>query len=485
MADGNEVVDVTAGLGRREPSSRSRTSRRQPAEGAANGGQSECRSELILALAKSVYLSRNPTQRQTDQAGGRSASPILMECLDRKGHFIRDHIIQIDGDWLIVRVFDLAVVTDDAKAAIESTVAVMQLVSRRTPFLAPEVYRMDATASNELGMPYIVLEHIEGLSFSEAWGDEGQDHSATRRERMLATYAHAMTELNSISCSAIGSVGSELSPEGTITDVGPSYLWIIQESSAGEEQLMVKTVSPCHSTLRYLQEVRAPGRDTKWKGGEDYMINQMIQILGDDDKKARGRFKYTLGWSEDNRSATIWGHDGSLKGIMDWTSVQSLPACLGYCRYPDFITEDWRPRSYDSVSWRKENEKGELARYRTLFARCIADSGSANGVRVRLTLGSDVLYTMYTAITDQWQRTPICVHFTKHAISLPESELSESSVGFVALECLERLSLPSIGCRGLREEARSGLRRLVQSKRQMVVRSRSHQGTGLSACGET
>ena len=38
--------------------------------------------------------------------------------------------------------------------------------------------------------------------------------------------------------------------------------------------------------------------------------------------------------------------DGALAALIDWDNVHTVPRCIGYSRYPSWITRDWDPNRY-------------------------------------------------------------------------------------------------------------------------------------------
>lgn len=56
--------------------------------------------------------------------------------------------------------------------SLVSEAQTMRLIKRETSVPVPEVYAFDATISNELGCPYILMEMIHGKPLYEVWFDE-------------------------------------------------------------------------------------------------------------------------------------------------------------------------------------------------------------------------------------------------------------------------------------------------------------------------
>jgi Phosphotransferase enzyme family len=62
--------------------------------------------------------------------------------------------------------------------------------------------------------------------------------------------------------------------------------------------------------------------------------------------------------------------DGTVTGIIDWDNVHTVPRCVGYARYPSWITRDWDPvlHGYGDPNARFENSPEELERYRQHYS---------------------------------------------------------------------------------------------------------------------
>ena len=62
--------------------------------------------------------------------------------------------------------------------------------------------------------------------------------------------------------------------------------------------------------------------------------------------------------------------DGTLIALIDWDNVQTVPRCIGYTRYPAWITRDWDPAKYGYglPNTRPENSPEELEYYRSQYA---------------------------------------------------------------------------------------------------------------------
>jgi hypothetical protein len=62
--------------------------------------------------------------------------------------------------------------------------------------------------------------------------------------------------------------------------------------------------------------------------------------------------------------------DGTLAALIDWDNVHTVPRCIGYSRYPSWITRDWDPNryGYGIPGCRPENSPEELDYFREIYA---------------------------------------------------------------------------------------------------------------------
>ena len=83
----------------------------------------------------------------------------------------------------------------------------MSFLHENTSIPIPQIYAFDETTSNELGVPYILMDSVEGFPVSEKWFDTtGPTPLQERRLRILDTVAIAMSQLSQFQFDKIGSL---------------------------------------------------------------------------------------------------------------------------------------------------------------------------------------------------------------------------------------------------------------------------------------
>lgn len=124
------------------------------------------------------------------------------------------------------------------------------------------------------------------------------------------------------------------------------------------------------------------------------------------------------------------GRGGQRTGIIDWDLVQTLPRCVGYCRYPSWITRDWDPLMY---GWPKikesENSPEELQRYREHFDR---EMGAALGWKGDwiYTKKSHIREAVWIAALNARNRLEICRKMVEVVIGGQE-EKADDALGMI------------------------------------------------------
>jgi hypothetical protein len=83
---------------------------------------------------------------------------------------------------------------------------------------------------------------------------------------------------------------------------------------------------------------------------------------------------FFLAYPDFDRQNVLVSEDGTLTALIDWDNVHTVPRCIGYSRYPAWITRDWDPAmyGYGLPNTRPENSPEELEYYRVRYAHKIS-----------------------------------------------------------------------------------------------------------------
>jgi hypothetical protein len=106
--------------------------------------------------------------------------------------------------------------------------------------------------------------------------------------------------------------------------------------------------------------------------------------------------------------------EGNLTGLIDWDLVQTLPRCVGYCRYPGWITRDWDPLMYGWPRSDSENSPEELARYRMHYNQAMGEAMLWTG-DWEFTGKSHLWEAIWVAVLNNVNRLEICCKLVQEA----------------------------------------------------------------------
>ena len=316
------------------------------------------------------------------------------------------HILQLDDLKLVVRVPATGWgegLTGAAAHALESQVAVMRFVSKETTIPVPAVHDFDTGIGNEIGAPYICMSFLPGRPVSKAWFDEsGPTPLEHRRISILESVARAVAQLSSFSFAAIGSPHDV---NGALA-IGPCYHW----KENDDYSVNVTASGPYGTTAAYLQDCSA-ARDTKsdWGLAESKILDVVVPCLPE------GPTGFVLSVPDFDSQNILVDEGGALTGIIDWDLVQTMPRCVGYCRYPSWITRDWDPLMYGWPKRASENSPQELERYREIYNEKMGEALGGGG-DWKYTKRSEVREAVWIAALNSTNRLEICPKLVQVAI---------------------------------------------------------------------
>lgn len=267
--------------------------------------------------------------------------------------------------------------TPVAKKAFESQVLTMHLIRRMTDIPLPEIFAFDATQENALKAPYMVISFISGFTVDALWYDETNlTPVEERRSRILSTTAMAMAQLQHLKFDWIGSLQSNDEPDDMSLSIGPCYEWDLPSRHAelhGQDP-GIRESGPFRTTMEYLTQLHdSQRRDSHLMAvGCRELLTRMIACLplSVDETLDEGNDETFVLTAPDFDSQNFMiDEQGNLTGIIDWDHVHTMPRCLGYCRYPEWITRDCDPLRYEYPSSRKEDSPEQLRQYRQQYAK--------------------------------------------------------------------------------------------------------------------
>ncbi|KAK3994854.1 hypothetical protein QBC44DRAFT_235034, partial [Cladorrhinum sp. PSN332] len=201
------------------------------------------------------------------------------------------------------------------------------------------------------------------------------------------------------SFSKIGSVHEQESGEPT---VGPCYDW--SENEDGTIHAIAS--GPYNTASEYLDDHFAATDDSKspWKVAATKVTRAAAQHL-------------PFGEPSDGFVLVMVDDDGNLTGIIDWDLVQTVPRCVGYSRYPGWITREWDPLMYGWPKVTFENSPEELGRYREYYRNALGEALQRSG-DWEFTGKSHIWEAIWIAALNSVNRLEICYKLLEEAIGV-------------------------------------------------------------------
>ncbi|KAI9804891.1 MAG: hypothetical protein M1826_004847 [Phylliscum demangeonii] len=282
--------------------------------------------------------------------------------------------------------------------ALRNTAATMIFLQKSTTIPVPEIYAFDHTVDNEIGVPYIMMSFLEGRPVSELWFDRsGPTPVDARRERILDTIALSMEQLGRFTFNGIGTLQFAEPMAGPLADVGPLYTIdpgadLALDSISGAWQAgPFEDSKSCFKAL-------LNRRQGSWPPcGFSELLRLMIDSIPPSriSPMSHSRESFVLSHPDYDSQNFLAREDGTLTGILDWDNVHTLPRCIGYDRFPGWLTRDWDPIRYGfgCENSREEDSPDTLERWRAYWTSKFTDSS--------WTKTSHVYEAIWIAATDQ------------------------------------------------------------------------------------
>lgn len=189
------------------------------------------------------------------------------------------HVMEVGTTKLVIRVPATgwgAGMTKAAANALESQVATMRLIRRKTQMPVPEVYTFDTTNNNEISSPFICMSFIPGETVLHVWLDDSLEETSRDNLRLniLTSIAKRMAQLSSLTFDRIGSIMEE-EEEGTL---GPTFDWDVQTDGS----VRVIATRTYVSVTEYLACQMDLGHDKNpWDRASRKMVEALVQSSPD------------------------------------------------------------------------------------------------------------------------------------------------------------------------------------------------------------
>lgn len=236
---------------------------------------------------------------------------------------------------------------------IENEVLTMEYVRSKSKMLARLVPQVIGWSDGKNGkeVPYMVIEVMQGKSVGEVWFAGGSKETVRRRrERILASIAEVAMEFRKLGewdkcgmlefnrgtgmVEGIGAftvydeISDMLSPH--TTGVNYRHLGPYRSTKSFLSALLYLR----HPRLRSLPEFESSSHS---RVADAYLLRMLLEAM----PEPKGREKFTLSPPDFHEQNILLSDDGRVTALIDWDTVQTLPATLSYTRLPGFLCEDW------------------------------------------------------------------------------------------------------------------------------------------------
>ncbi|KAI9669283.1 MAG: hypothetical protein M1831_000318 [Alyxoria varia] len=209
-------------------------------------------------------------------------------------------------------------------------VQLLKFLKQKTSIPVPLVIDHDASLSNSLGAPFVLMDWISGQPASQVWRDESCSDSQLRekRVRLIRDLACAMKQLESFQFDFIGL--PDLEDLDGPYDIGPfketemtwsdEHFWSVKEVFIG------------------------PFRDQKsffhamFTRKDDF--DDTIQIFLDWALEHCHQEDFVLTHQDLHLSNLVADNNGHLLGVLDWDLALAAPRCVGNATYPVWLNSD-------------------------------------------------------------------------------------------------------------------------------------------------
>ncbi|KAM0796934.1 kinase-like domain-containing protein, partial [Usnea florida] len=271
-----------------------------------------------------------------------------------------------------------------ASKALVSEARTMQMIKKTTTIPIPIVYAFDASLDNELKVPFILMERIDGMPLYKGWFNEERRSKAQLekfRARALQTLAMAMAQLNRFMLNYGGSLvfdteGKAIGVAGAKTP-DANAMWYSNDRTEDDDVFCEKGpfTDPKSALLFMLDRRPSIPKDDVYLKGIDVLLRTFIGWAYEG--AARGP-RFVLTHPDFDIQNILVAEDGTLRGLIDWDGVAAVPREVGCASFPLWLMHDYieTQYDYDVLAGKPRKEAGydesspdELSCYRAVYAQ--------------------------------------------------------------------------------------------------------------------
>ena len=260
----------------------------------------------------------------------------------------------------------------------------MRLIKRETTIPVPEVYAFDASLENELGCPFILMEHLHGKPLHDVWFAQGISLALREQIRIRALHgiAEAMAQLNTLTFSQGGSLLFDA--KGDVVGMVPTNIVDLETQIANmrstdyDNTMAFCQTGPFSDPGSYLLSLLDSREGKRERGIVEQGAYKLLRLFIEWSlMDTSGQEKpFVLAHPDLDSQNILVNDDGSLSGIIDWDWIAAVPHCVGPHSLPQFLMQDYNPAHYAYDVEAGEPKEGfladspaELASYRAMYAQ--------------------------------------------------------------------------------------------------------------------
>ncbi|KAH0545438.1 hypothetical protein FGG08_000439 [Glutinoglossum americanum] len=270
----------------------------------------------------------------------------------------------------------------NAALALRSAILTSKYIKKHTTIPVPDIYEFKTNIDDsEIGAPYTLMSFAEGMPLWRRWYDTSLEPTLLqeRRIQILEGVAKAMSQLQGLEFPKIGALKFDDPTSLIVTDITeyqtPDERADLSSLEGDDEMPHFCQMGPFSTTQDFFGALMAR-KHPDWQGdnfsnGMSELLRMMIGCLPLSTPAMKGTLTETfvLTHPDYNYQNFLVADDGALTCVLDWDCISTVPRCIGYSRYPGWITRDWHPMyDYDRAT-PMENSPEELEEFRREWDR--------------------------------------------------------------------------------------------------------------------
>jgi serine/threonine protein kinase len=293
---------------------------------------------------------------------------------------------------------------------LRNEAVLVQHIRHHTKCPVPEVVAFDETLDNSIGVPYILMKELEGMTVADLWqgqhlpnppelvdgylnADDPSPELEALRVHFLGSLARSMSELQTLDFARIGIPVFEHPEDATPTSYGPVWRWHSHACMQAPQPVGPYITAGLFwrngldtawsvSNIESLDQESSPVLEFK---GVRMILNMVLStppfknplqppendVDDIEQQKLCPKKAFVLRHDDLDLQNILVDADGNVTGIIDFDGCHAAPRCVGYSSLPTFLRRDWLDErsmaQWTTMTW-------SLNRYRTIYASAMAEA---------------------------------------------------------------------------------------------------------------